>query len=197
MKLAELDSIEKLYFGHEEIARALGVSAESAKVAASRYVKQGLLVRLKKNMYVLRRVWNGADTETRFALANLGQVPSYISLMTALAYYEISTQVQRNYFESIAVKRTKEITIADTVFRYVRIAGDLYFGFKKEKDFFIARPEKAFLDAIYLTSYGRYAIDFAALDKTRLDNEELLRLSIKFPLRTQNILRKHGYLKEA
>lgn len=195
MKLLELNSIEKLYFGYEEIARVLHISGESAKVAASRYTRQGLLVRIKKNMYVLRSVWEGAGVEIKFALANLGQVPSYISLTTALVYYGITTQVQREFFESVAVKRTKEISIGEAVFRYVRIAGDLYFGFKKEKGFFIATPEKALLDGFYLMSFGRYAMDVVALDPTKLDGEELARLSSRFPMRTQNMLRKHGYLK--
>jgi predicted transcriptional regulator of viral defense system len=146
-------------------------------------------------MYMLRVVWDGAGVETKFALANLGQVPSYISLTTALDYYGITTQVQRDYFESIAVKRTKEISITGAVFRYVRIAGDLYFGFIKEKGFFIATPEKALLDGFYLMSFGRYAMDLAALDTAKLDSAELARLSKRFPMRTQNLLRQHGYLK--
>ena len=54
MKLNELRNIQKLYFGYEEIAKVFGISAGSAKVTASRYVGQGLLVRVKKNMYVLK-----------------------------------------------------------------------------------------------------------------------------------------------
>jgi hypothetical protein len=70
----------------------------------------------------------------------------------------------------------------------------LYFGFKKENDFFIATREKALLDAFYLMSYGRYAIDLSALDADKLDRKEIRRLSRKFPMRTQNALKKHGYL---
>lgn len=159
MKSLELSKIRKPYFGYEEISKVLGISAASAKVTASRYVKQGLLVRMKKNLYVLREVWNAAGKEEKFLLANLGQTPSYISLSTALDYYEITTQMQRDFFESVAVKRTKEIHVKGNVFRYTKISGSLYFGFKKEKDFFIATPEKALLDAFYLMSYGRYALD--------------------------------------
>lgn len=197
MKLQELEKINKLYFGYDDIARALGISASSARVAASRYVKQGLLLRIKRNLYILRNVWNAVGREEKFLLTNLGQVPSYISVMTALDYYEITTQVQRNFFESVAVKRTKEIHLNGTVFRYARIAGALYFGFKKEKGFFIATPEKALLDAFYLMSYGRYSLDISALDVTKLDGDEIHRLSRKFPARTQRLLKKYGYLKAA
>jgi len=53
MKLNELRKIKKLYFGYEEIAKILAVNEASARVSASRYVKQRLLIRLKKNMYIL------------------------------------------------------------------------------------------------------------------------------------------------
>jgi predicted transcriptional regulator of viral defense system len=194
MKIAELNEIKKFYFGYEDIARSLGISAASARVTASRYVKQGLLLRMKKNMYVLRETWNAASREDKLLLANMGQVPSYISLMTALDYYEITTQVQRDFFESVAVKRSKEIDLDGCVFRYIKVAAGLYHGFKKEKDLFIASPEKALVDAFYLMSYGRYSLDISALDATKLDRKEIERLSRKFPLKTKNMLIRYGYL---
>jgi len=197
MKLKELNKIKRLYFGYEEIARVFGINLASAKVTASRYVRQGLLLRIKKNIYVRQDVWDASGIEEKFLLANLGQVPSYISLMTALGYYEATTQVLRDYFESVATKRTKEINLKGSVFRYTKVASNLYFGFKKEKDFFIATPEKALLDAFYLMSYGRYSLDISALDATKLDREEVKRLSKKFPLRTRKMLKKYGYLKTA
>jgi len=197
MKLLRLEDIPKLYFGYEDIAKTFGISAGSAKVTASRYVKQGILVRVKRNMYVLRGVWKTAGREEKFILVNLGQVPSYISLMSALDYYEITTQMQRDFYESVAIKRTKEINVAGSIFRYVKVNSALYFGFKKEKNFFIATPEKALVDAFYLMSYGRYAIDISALDAAKFDRDEIKYLSIKFPLKTRNLLKKHGYLETA
>jgi len=195
MKVLELNKIRKPYFGYEEIARVRGIGLASAKVTASRYVRQGLLLRLKKNLYVLREAWNTASREDKFRLANLGQSPSYISLMSALEYYEITTQMQRDFFESVAVKRTKEIQVNGSVFRYSKIDETLYFGFKKEKGFFIATPEKALLDAFYLMSYGRYALDISALDTDKLVGENIRRLSSKFPLKTRRMLKKRCGLR--
>jgi predicted transcriptional regulator of viral defense system len=194
MKILELKKIKKLYFGYEDISRALEISPASAKVTASRYTRQGILLRLKRNMYVLRDAWNIAGREEKLLLANVGQVPSYISLMTALDYYEITTQVQRDFFESVALKRSKEIHMNGSVFRYVKIAGNLYNAFKKEKGLFIATPEKALLDAFYLMSYGRYSLDLSSLDETKLDRKEIERLSRQFPLKTKKMLKKNGYL---
>jgi len=197
MKSRKLYNIDKLYFGYEDIARILDISAASAKVSASRYVKQGILIRIKRNMYMMQEVWKWAGMEQKFELANLGQTPSYISLMTALSYYEITTQVQRDFFESIAIKRTKEINIDDCLFRYVKVNKDLYFGFEKEKTFFIATPEKALLDAFYMMSYGRYTFDISSLSDEKLDRKEVERISECFPLKTRKLLKKYGYLKTA
>ena len=197
MKLIEIQKIDKLYFGYEEIARVLGISEASSRVTASRYAKKGLLLRIKKNMYVLRERWIAAEKDEKFLLANLAQTPSYISLATALDFYEVTTQMQRKNFESVALKRTKKIDINSNSFRYSKITSRLYGGFKKEKGFFIATPEKALLDALYLMSYGRYALDMSAIDPKKVDENELMRLSKEFPVRTRDMLKRHGYLSPA
>ena len=194
MKIRELHRINKLYFGYEEIASALGINNSSARVSAARYVKQGLLLRMKKNMYVRKDRWRQLDKEEKFVLANLGQSPSYISLMTALDYYEITTQVQRNLFECIAQKRTREILVDTDVFRYKKMKSELYFEFQKTKDFFIASPEKALLDAFYLMSYGRYALDLSAIDREKIDGNQVKALSRESPEKTRSLLKKNGYI---
>lgn len=194
MKAFELNKISKLYFGYEDIARIRNISLSSAKVTASRYVQHGLLLRLKKNMYILRQVWDSLSQENQFQLANLGQSPSYISLTTALSYYEITTQIQQTFFESIARRRSKVILLDGTTFQYTKIKADLYFGFRKEKGFFIASPEKALLDAFYLLSYGRYSLDLSAIDIERFDGDAIQSISSKYPIRTQDRLKQYGYL---
>jgi hypothetical protein len=185
MKFVELNRINKLYFGYEEISRALGITLQSAMVSANRYVNQGLLVKIKRN-----------NREDKFTLANLVQVPSYISLMTALDYYEITTQLQRDFIESVAVKRTKEREVKNTIFNYTKISTNLYFGFKKEKGFFIATPEKAFLDALYLMSLGRYSFDIDSLDFSKLNGNEIRKSGKRFPAKTRKLLDKNGYFRK-
>ena len=193
MKIQELNRIRKLYFGHEEISRVLGISLQSSRVSANRYVKHGLLIRIKRNMYVLTEKWRTLEREEKFILANLLQVPSYISLMTALDYYEISTQMQRDFIESVALKRTKEIEAENSIFTYTKINTNLYEGFKKEEGFFIAVPEKAFLDAFYLMSLGRYSFDIASIDFNKLNRDETFRLIKMFPAKIQKVMDNNGY----
>ena len=188
MRIFDLNRINKIYFGYEDISRVFGISLESAKVSACRYAGQGILIRIKRNIYMLRENWNRMDRTEKFQIANLIQVPSYVSLMSAMDYYQITTQLQQDFIESIAVKRTKEMEIEKNTFNYSKIKQELYFGFVKEKDFFIATPEKAFLDAIYLMSLGRYSLDLTSIDFKKLNTDNLEKIVVKFPDKTKKIL---------
>lgn len=196
MNYTKLKDIKKAYFGCEEISKALGITSGSARVTANRYFKQGILLRIKRNLYILRDRWEALTREERFGIANLSQVPSYVSLMSALDYYEITTQMQRDFIESAVVKRTKEIKISETTLNFTKISKSLYFGFVKEKGFFIATPEKAFLDAVYLMSFNRYNFDPSSIDRGKLDMDKIKTIAGKFPKKTKEALRKHGYIRK-
>lgn len=193
MKFQKLNNIKKLYFGCNDIANVLGVTIESARVSANRYVKQGVLVRIKRNVYMCKETWKVLERGEKFTLANLIQVPSYVSLMTAMGYYEITTQIQQDFIESIAVKRTKEVNVNNCTFTYNKINKDLYFDFSREAGFFIATAEKAFVDAIYLMSLKKYNFDLTSIDFDKLDMGKVRILARKFPRKTQRILEKNGY----
>jgi predicted transcriptional regulator of viral defense system len=197
MRWSELLKIKKNYFGYFEIARVLNIKPSSARVYANRYVKYGILLRVKRDLYVLKERWKYFTREQKFEMTNLLQVPSYISLVSALDYYEITTQMQRNFIESVVLKRTKEVTIGDTLFNYTKVNKNLYFGFEKVNNFFIAKPEKAFLDAFYLMSLGRYQFDLTALDIDKLNNNLLSKILKKFPVFTQNMMEKYGIIQKA
>ena len=190
MKITQLQDIKKLYFGYEDVARAFGITAQSAKVTLNRYLKQGLLIRVKRNIYILKEKWKNLDREQKFVIANIVQVHSYISLMTALDYYEITTQMQHDYIEYIAVKRTKGIEINQTVFNYSKISVASYCGFLRMRDFFIATPEKAFIDAVYLRSLGRYNFDISSIDFDKLNKQKIGLLIKSFPMKVENYLTK-------
>jgi predicted transcriptional regulator of viral defense system len=196
VKVSELYKIYKDYFGYEEIARVLDISPASARVSANRYVKNGILIRLKRDFYVLKERWRYFSREQKYEMANLLQVPSYVTLVSALDYYEITTQMQRDFIESVVIKRTKVISIDNTIFNYTRLNKNLYFGFEKINNFFIAKPEKALLDALYLMSLGRYQFDLTALDIKKIDSELLKTYMKLFPQFTQNIIERYGIIQK-
>ena len=112
--------------------------------------------------------------------------------MTALDYYRVTTQVQQDFLESICFKRTKEISLEGVMFNYTKINPRLYFGFVKTRDFFIATPEKAFLDALYLSSLGRYKFDETSVDYNKFNLNNLKKLAKKFPEIVQKMVKKYA-----
>lgn len=197
MKCEKLKQIKKLCFGYEEISGACGIGLPSARVSGVRLVRSGFLIRIKRNVYMLRDRWDALSKEDKFCLANIIQVPSYVSLMTALDYYEITTQIQRNFIESIGIYRTKEVDVSGSVFCYRKIDKNLYFGFRKEKGFFIATPEKAFVDAFYLKSLKRYNFDLTSIDFNRLDPREIKKIMAQYPQGGKKMAEIYGYFKKA
>ncbi len=188
----KLKQIGKRCFGYEDIAKVLGISFASARVEASRFVKYGVIIRAKRNLYILREEWARLERNDFFVLANLLQTPSYVSLMSALDYYRITTQLQQGFVESVCIKRTKDVCIEEYLFNYTKIRRDLYFGFVRLRDFFIAKPEKAFLDALYLSLLGRYDFDLSSVDFEKLNWNRLKVFSKRFPERVKMAVRDYG-----
>jgi len=172
---------EKLFFSVQDVASAHGIGLSSAHVLCSRYVRRGVFIRLKRNFYVLERSWERYGKEEFFQICNFLQVPSYISCMTALAFHGITTQVQQGWYENITPRRSVRIEARGVWFRYHKVQPRHYFGFLRQDGFFIATPEKAFLDAVYLNSLGRYPLDWSSQDLDALDRQKLTALVESFP----------------
>jgi predicted transcriptional regulator of viral defense system len=173
MRAIELNNINKLIISVDDIAKALSISKESAKVTANRYVKNGSLFRIKKDFYITTKNYQNLDERKLFQLANAIQVPSYISLASALAYYNISTQQHQGIIESITTKKTNSVKVKEFIYNFILIKKNLYMGFIQEDDIFIALPEKALADAVYLSSLGRYSCDFDAINFKKLKKNKI------------------------
>ena len=187
-KLQELS--KKPYFTLADVAQNFSLQPASARVLCSRYVRQGLLVRLKNNFYTTAWAWEGLARQDLFKIANVLQVPSYISLMTALSYYEVITQAQNNYQESVCLKRSVAYNVRGAVFSYVKLQSRYYGDFIKKDGIFIATKEKAFLDAAYLYSFGKYKFDVDSLDLKKLELKNLKRLLKNYPQKTKETVKR-------
>jgi len=179
--LRKLERTRKGFWSLDEIASILDLPATSARVFCSRATARGDLVRPKRGLYVLAGWGEEASDEQAFALSNHLQTPSYVSLLSALSWAGVSTQVPGWCCEAVNPVRTARYVAEGREFRFVRLAGAQYTGFRRERGFFMAEPEKAFLDALYLASLGRYALDVEALDPSRLDRDKVARFAALFP----------------
>ena len=173
MNLEKLNKSKKNFLSIEDISNILSITKESAKVTANRYVNIGSLLRIKRNFYITPTKLEQLKESDLFQLANIIQVPSYISLNSALSYYNISTQQLRGVIESVALKRTKSLYVNENQFKYILVKKSFYNGFISENNFFIAIPEKALADAIYLSSMGRYNTDFDAIDFNKINESKV------------------------
>lgn len=191
MRYLELRALtDRLYFTSRDVADLLGIKHTSAVVLCARYVEKGIFIRIKKDLYILKERWQKNSLRDFYRISNILQVPSYISLMTALSFYEITTQVQRGFFESVCIKRTARLEIEGINFNFYKIKRELYFDFIKKEDFFIATGEKAFLDAVYLYSFGKYTFDTDSIDLSKLDMKKLKKLLKIFPEKTIKVIEK-------
>jgi predicted transcriptional regulator of viral defense system len=187
-RLQELS--RKPYFTLGDVAQNFSLPLASARVLCSRYVRQGLLVRFKNNIYTTAWKWEGLTRQDLFKIANVLQVPSYISLMTALAYYDVTTQAQNNYQESVCLKRSIAYNVRESVFSYVKLQSRYYGDFIKKDGVFIATKEKAFLDAAYLFSFGKYKFDVDSLDMKKLELKKLKSLLKVYPEKTKETVKR-------
>lgn len=191
MKYAEIrEVLNGLYFTSQDVADILGIKPSSALVFCARYVEKGLFIRLKKDLYILKERWQKNSLKDFYRISNILQVPSYISLMTALSFYEITTQVQRDFFESACIKRTVRYEIEDITFNFYKLKKELYFDFIKQEEFFIATKEKAFMDAMYLYSFGKYPFDIDSINISKLDIQRIKKLLKDFPDKTKGLVKR-------
>jgi len=115
--------------------------------------RKGLLVQLRRGLYVLGK------TERKIEPSNLflaGQIysPSYISLEYALGLYGLIPEMVVE-ITSVTTKNPARFQNDFGKFSYQHIKRAAFRGFRAEKDksglaYFIAEPEKALADFIYL-----------------------------------------------
>jgi len=181
MKYEVIKKIKKIVFSLEDVKKILNIKYSSAKVFVSRYVKNGYILRLRRNLFVLKEKFDNLDNEQKFMLANFIVSPSYISFITALSYYELTTQVPQNFFESVSLYRSKILQINNNVFKYSKIKKEFYFSFVKKDNFFIATPEKALVDSLYFMVKGKYKLDLSAVDLSKFDKNVIVKILKKYP----------------
>ena len=181
---------EKLFFTIDDVVNVLDIKRQSARVMCSRYVSEGIFVRIKNNFYVLEENLKRYTRSDMMKLSNYLQVPSYISLTTALIEWELTSQVQVDTFEACCRRKSQENNAGNITFRFFKISSEYYSGFVRKNGVFIAEKEKALMDAIYLYSFGKYSLDFDALEVDKLDKKKVTKYKKYYPEKTRKIIKK-------
>lgn len=171
----KMTDLEKSYFSVADLEKILGIKKNSLYVTLNRLVKNGVLIRLKKNIYSLfTKVidYEKIGSEIYF--------PSYLSFEQALSQYSILSQIP--FTETFATPRlTKKIEINGMTIEYSHLPKSLFFGYVLSDGKYIAEPEKALLDTLYMVSRGKRSLTIEELDLKNIDRKKLDEYAKKFP----------------
>jgi predicted transcriptional regulator of viral defense system len=132
--------------------------------------KKGYIKKLASQFYIFadKKI---NESENNF-IANKLFEPSYVSLESALRYYNLIPEVVF-LTTSVTTRKTKSVKTAIGNFQYRSVKENLFFGYKivdfNGVAYKIAEPEKALLDFLYLRSDLKTEADFAEL---RINEEE-------------------------
>jgi len=178
----DMMEIEKDYFTFADMEKIISAKRESLYVILNRLVKKGLLQRVTKGIYKLKG--KNLDIES-FACSIY--FPSYISFEWALAKYGTKSQIP--YTLTMAtIRKTKEIRFGEVRIEYRKIRPDLLWGYDFIDKAYIAWPEKALLDQLYLVSQKKAYLNFEELDLKEISRRKLLSLSKSYPQSTQRLV---------
>jgi predicted transcriptional regulator of viral defense system len=116
--------------------------------------------------------------------ANELYYPSYLSFESALSRYGILSQIP--YTLTFATnRRSKRTLLRDREVEYRQLKKEYFFGYKLEKGLYIAEPEKAVLDQLYMISKGKASSDISEWSLIGLKKVKLLQYSKYFPKTVQ------------
>jgi predicted transcriptional regulator of viral defense system len=172
-------------FTVREFKEMMKLSKVAAQKILERYTKKGILVRLKKGLYMTKK-----DSPTTFFIANKLYQPSYISFETALSYYGLIPEAVYEIISS-TTKPTRIFEVEGKKFVYHKIKREAYIGYETKKvnreRILMATPEKAFSDYLYFVHLGKKKLN------ERLNLKGLNKKKIKEYVKFYQ--RKNFYLK--
>ncbi len=156
----------------------------------TRWVKKGLLIRLRQGLYTFPKYKNHRDY--LFWFANKIYQPSYISLHTALSFYGIIPEANVQ-ITSITTLKTSSFQNETGYYDYKSIKDHLFWGYDLKlipEGFTLkfAKAEKALLDLFYLYPFYKTEKDMSELrfDDDFLQDELDVSLLLEYSSRFEN-----------
>jgi len=182
--IKKLQSLDKGYFTMADMQKITNLPRDSLKVAINRLIEKEVLTRIKRGVYQL-----GFSQVDVAKVANQLYYPSYLSFESALSRYGILSQIP--YTQTFATaKRSKKMTLWETGVEFRQLKKELFFGYKMDEGMYVAEPEKALLDQLYMVSRGRGSLNIEELDLKEINKELLEKYSRSFPAYIKKLLDK-------
>lgn len=133
----------------------------------NRLARAQVIYRVTRGLYAL--AGEGLNTEK---VATTIYYPSYISFEGALAKYGIINQGPA-ILTLATTKHSKRLRLGPIECEYRKIKPGLFFGFNLIKDTYLAEPEKAVLDTLYLAALGKRKVDSTEWDLSEINPQKL------------------------
>ena len=172
----KLQSFNKDYFTMADLQKITDLPKESLKVALSRLAKKGVLTRIKRGIYQLE-----SSSINIPKIANQLYYPSYLSFESALSRYGILSQVP--YTQTFATtKKTKRMSLWGTDVEFRQLKKDLFFGYVMDNGMYVAEPEKALLDQLYMAGRGKGELNIKELDLKGINKKLFEKYAKRFPM---------------
>ncbi len=178
-----LEEFRKKYRSWPVIPSAVVIREDHAEYQVtrnqlSRWAKKGVLTTLRKGMYAFPPAETASGPEILY-IANRLYEPSYISLEYALSLYELIPEYVP-VVTSVTTRKTMSFKNTLGNFSYQHVVPRAFRGFRQEKQdhgrqVFVAEPEKAVLDFLYLNA-SKFREDFEGvlIGSFRFQNLETL-----------------------
>ena len=175
---------------HSSVLAAGGVNTIDLGRQLSRWVKSGNLIQLRRGLYVLSERYQKIQPHP-FLVANRLKRASYVSLQSALGYHGLIPEYVPS-ITSVTTDRPETLTnpLGTYIFKHIKKA--LFHGYRvvdlgDRQSAFVAAPEKALLDLLYLTPESDN-LDY--LRELRLQNIEALNTEFLIELANRTESRK-------
>lgn len=154
---------EKHLFSTSDLFQLTGEKKDVLEVELTRLVKSGTIERAARGWYS-----NPFSPPTPEEVAMVLRHPSYISMEYALSFHSILSQITYT-ITLITQKQPHTYRRGRWAFEYHQTSKRLFWGFRKTDNFFMAEPEKALLDLIYIRLVRRREFDTVGI-KSLLDD---------------------------
>jgi predicted transcriptional regulator of viral defense system len=160
-----------------------GESLPALRLQLSRWVKAGKLIQLAKGLYTLAEPYRKRAAHP-FLLANAMKKASYVSLQSALAYFGMIPEHVPTV-TSVTTQRPARVDTPLGRFLFRHIKRNWFSGYSQVdlgagQKAFIAAPEKALLDLVYLTPAAdnyEFLVELRLQNLAALDRDVLVKLA--------------------
>ena len=169
-----------------DAARIINKSRKYTALYLKRLGNRKIIKRIERGKYTLQ------DTPIQVIASNL-IIPSYISFLSGLSYYHLTTQIPR-IIQIATTKSKKRIKYENEEIQFINLRK--VFGYNREKTLFgyifIGEKEKIIIDSLLLPKYCPINETLNAITESELDIKKLIDYSLK--MNSIVLIKRLGYI---